>query len=84
MEAKEVRMHKAGFIDFCTDALTNHKLENVGNELPDSKEKHRVLQKVIQDPATLLREEGRDPTVPEYGEFINGMIHSDSADLPLQ
>lgn len=54
-------------------------MENVGNALPDGKEKHKVLQKVIDDPATLLREEGREPTVPEYGKFITGMIRTDSA-----
>ena len=84
MEAKEIRMHKAGFIDFCTDALTQHKMENQGNALPDRKEKHQVLQKVIEDSATLQREEGREPTVPEYGQFITGMIRSDSINTPNQ
>ena len=79
MEAKEVRRHKSDFIGFCTDVLTQHKLENTGNSLPDAKEKHKVLQKVIDDPATLLREEGREPTVPEYGKFIMGIVRNDSA-----
>ena len=82
METQEVRRHKKDFISFCSDALTQHKMENMGNALPDSKEKHKVLQRVIDDPATLLREEGREPTVPEYGKFINGMIREEANVTP--
>ena len=43
MEAKEVRHHKAEFILFCTDVLTQHKMENLGNSTPTAKDKHKVL-----------------------------------------
>lgn len=81
MEAKEIKQHKADFIDFCRDALTQHKMENQGNALPDAREKYRVLQTVIDDQPTLMREEGRNPTVAEYGQFITGVIRSESPKL---
>ena len=77
MEAKEVRMHKSDFITFCSDALTQHKMENQGGNSPSDKEKHKVLQKVIDDAATLIKEEGRDPTVKEYARFISEEFRGD-------
>lgn len=59
MEAKEVKQHKSDFITFCSDTLTQHKMDNMGNTTPTAKDKHKVLQKVIDDPAVLLKEEGR-------------------------
>ena len=42
IEAKEVKQHKKDFINYCTEVLTQSKNDR-GNDLPDKKEKNRVL-----------------------------------------
>jgi len=54
--------------------LTQHKQGEKGQNFPDKKQKHKVLQRVISDPKALLKDEGREPTVEEYGKFIKSEI----------
>lgn len=74
MEAREARQNKNDFVDYCAEVLTQHKNADKSHELPDKKQKFKVLQSVIDDPAQLQREEGREPTVAEYGKFIRAAI----------
>ena len=50
LEAKEAKAHKNDFITMCRDILVTHKQTNVGKSLPDKRDKHVVLTKVIDDP----------------------------------
>ena len=43
MEAREARINKNDFINYCTDVLTQHKQPTQGNGLPNKKDKYRVL-----------------------------------------
>ena len=43
LEAREARHNKLEFIEFCSDVLTQHKNADRGNDLPDGKQKHKVL-----------------------------------------
>ena len=76
IEAREARQNKSDFIEYCTDVLTQHKQSDKGNTMPDKRQKHRVLQKVISDPKILQRDEGREPTVEEYGKFIKSEVRN--------
>ena len=70
LEAQEARRNKNDFIYFCEDVLTSHKQQGSNKDEPDRRQKHRVLQKVVNDQKTLLQDGDREPTVDEYGQFI--------------
>ena len=54
LEAQEARRNKSEFINFCEDVLTSHKQQGSSKDEPDKRQKHRVLQKVVNDQKSLL------------------------------
>ena len=50
MEARDAKRNKRDFIGYCTEVLTQSKNKDKGDSLPSDKQKHKVLQQVIEDP----------------------------------